>query len=187
MKPKLMLKFVEELKAKTITMKEFEESKDPKELLIQKCINEKELEKWAFIEKVKGLKDKMSIDDFVILCAADGLGRLKEKEKSIEIFKEAAKILKGPQINQDKINEWKDEYNLEEKYVKDFETLLKNKQLFNEILQKEKEIVPKIDETMLRDLGKKEDEIALLKNESKKKMLVDSLKKERLNTRENGL
>ena len=187
MKPKLMMKFAEELKERTITTKQFEESEDPKELLIQKSLNEKELEKWAFIEKKKGLKDKMDIEDFIVLCAADGLGRLKEKEKSIDVFKEAAKILKEPKIDQKKVDIWKDKYNLEDKYVKDFETLLKNRNLFNTILQKEKEIVPKVDEGMLRELGKKEDEIALLKSENKQRLLVGSIKKERLSSKENSI
>jgi hypothetical protein len=82
---------------------------------------------------------------------------------------------------------WKDKYNLEDKYVKDFETLLKNRNLFNTILQKEKEIVPKVDEGMLRELGKKEDEIALLKSENKQRLLVGSIKKERLSSKENSI
>jgi putative nucleotidyltransferase with HDIG domain len=176
LRPKLMLKFSEQLKDKKVTLLEFQEHQNSYDFLLDKTISEKELDKWTFIEKEKGLLDKMDLEDFIILCASDGLGRLKIQKEII--YKEAANILSDTKLNMNKINDWKNRNDLEEKYTNDFVNIIKNKELFKIIIQKEKEITPNIDVSMLRELGKKEDEIAFLKYESKRRNINKSIKDE---------
>lgn len=85
-----MKRHTEELNKKKISLKEYQIAEDPAAYVKERALNLNEVNKWQTIRKEKGIVDKMDVDDFYIICAADTLGRLHNKESSKEIVDEIA-------------------------------------------------------------------------------------------------
>lgn len=181
---KVAIVFKPEINNRKIKYKEWREAKNNGkhlEFVNSKIMPESLLKKIYCYEKTKGVEELITNECFYIICAADTLGRLKNKEYIEEVFVDAAKIIKENNIDnqleiEGYLDNWKFKYNLDEKYVTDFGNLLKNLAISKQYNLEKQFIVSSINGETLKELGKKPDDIAFAKFESKRNQEIKVLK-----------
>lgn len=181
---KVAITFKSEINNRKIKNKEWQEAKNNRnqiEFINSKIMPDSLLKRMYYYEKSKGVEELITNESFYIICASDTLGRLKNKDNIEEIFKDAAKIIEINSINnqiemKEYLDNWKSKYNLEEEYVTDFNNFLKNHAISKQYNSEKQSIVSTINEETLKEIGKKPDDIAFAKFESKRNQEIKILK-----------
>ncbi|MGF7535224.1 HDIG domain-containing metalloprotein [Bacillus mexicanus] len=182
----LPLRFKEEVRKKTIDKKEWNliknlSSDEKINYLKEKAIRSGMFNTYYYYSKDAGINDKMDLSSFLIVCAADSMGRLKNKESVVQVFEELANIyILNAVENKNKIEKMvcslKEKYDLLDTYVEDVELLLDNDRLIREFFNNRENIQATVSKKELFNQGLQADDVEYHYQENIRKQEIQIFK-----------